>query len=1357
MPVGFNSPARNFFLLGSSGLDIVTNFFKTIVTPDQNFDAVYRAEEIRYDYNSDTYTLAGWGQDNNSTEYGWVENRNYNTATGGSTETWRNLVKSSIANNDLRINALEVDNGYKVVAVGLANDFPFIARYDGLNGTLDFQSTSNSGDVNYTGIAVDINQNYYACGNTSAADQIAYVEKYDSNGNPGWGKSASYEFSNVTLEKISVNSKGEVVAVGTVFDDAGTKGYIVKLDSSTGDVLWDKTLERSSENQTLDIVLPTAVYIDSADFIYVVGRFEDTTSDKSFIIKYSPEGNLLWQRETVAGGNPLEYYEVKADGNTGQIIVFGRYFDTFNNDEMGLLTKYSRSGDLVWRRTIKSSYNQALNFGFEGGAGIALDFDASFYYLLFTDDILSVAGRTPETYTFGKVSSSGNGLGEFVYNDGLGENMTYTIIEIPDRIGRIQDGSVRIETSGLISYPFNANKLLFDDFATSLANKKRQLKDDNVFQYSGSPAIRVADFQELNLLGDVYSGSGDWLDQSGKGNDGYTSTGEPFYGGGGVLFDGDGDYLQIVRGSNTDLAFGTQDFTIEFFANFTKTGMRIMSTGDNGNYTTGGWVFETNNQFGVADSAGNFAYYGTFTYPTNSWAHISVVRNGSNIYGFVNGVQQWSNTISTNITFSGTNDFSLGTGRSGSSGLGAYNLSSSFMVEGAISNLRIVKGTALYTANFTPPTTSLTAIAGTELLICQGNTIADASSNNFAITVNGNPSDTIDGPTHNAAGYWEFDGVDDDIIVNNPDLHYEEMSFEWWLWNDTTQSINTYIGKRNNSSNGYMIFRWNGGRLFFDYGGAVNRWDTGWVVPNTQWVHCVLTRDGNGRKLYVNGVEEASSILPGDYITSTLGVGIGDISSADNYYTDGRIGEVRIYPRALTAAQVFQNYNATKSKYINEAPDTAPKIGPGIVYDSNLLLNYDFGNRATYDRAENLLKYSEQVDGLNYTNPDWGRNGSIDFEYPTDILSPFGTSGVSKFTRTGGGTVYVAQDSFATLEAGKQYTFSLYIKKGTSGKFGLELGDGGDNIRTNFDIDTLLFSNTSATQDFTSLDETGYTDLGNGWYRIWITGTVSASPSGGIFAGDGLVNVALYFTANNVGEYGYVWGAQVNEGGIGRYIKTTTFPITAPTTVKNLSNNLYTATMGVIGNAPDFNSTGYFSFDATNDEVIALDGTVTDPFPKPTNPSIEVWGWKSNWDDGAEGRIASCTQGGGYQIGVGETLMGSANVGSIMYVNGVYAVTQYARSNLSSGWHHFVGTFDGATLRFYVDGTEVDTDSSRSGNVTYPTPTDFLIGGEPGAAGFPDTAKDLTGRVGQVRVYDRALSSTEVSQNFNATRSKYGV
>ena len=87
----------------------------------------------------------------------------------------------------------------------------------------------------------------------------------------------------VVLTKISANDRGEVVAVGFLEDDSAQKGYIVKIDTATGEVLWDRTIERnisgyggfvlpaSGDGITPADVKCTACYIDSRDQIYVVG------------------------------------------------------------------------------------------------------------------------------------------------------------------------------------------------------------------------------------------------------------------------------------------------------------------------------------------------------------------------------------------------------------------------------------------------------------------------------------------------------------------------------------------------------------------------------------------------------------------------------------------------------------------------------------------------------------------------------------------------------------------------------------------------------------------------------------------------------------------------------------------------------------------------------------------------------------------------------------------------------------------------------------------------------------------------------------------------------------------------------
>ena len=482
MPVSFNSPTRNFFLLGSSGADVVTNFFKTI---DQSAgsDGVYKPDEIKYIYDQDKYILAGTATDSQSKDFGWIEKRNQS-----GTQDWNVRVESTQTGVETSLRALDI-NSTNLIAVGKTGSVPWIAKYSD-NGVIDWYATTNSGDVEYTGITSDSNQQYYACGTTTVGDKQAFVEKFDTSGSPGWGKSAFMLGRDVVLNKIATNTRDEVVAVGHLEDDSSFKGYLTKIDTNTGEVLWDRTLETSEDGSFGNkSILCEDVFIDSKDQIYVVGRIFDLGGTRSFIIKYTAEGNIIWQKETDSDYQ-IEYYAVKSDGLTEQTITFGRYFDTTLNDWGGVLSKYSKKGDLVWRRTIFSSFNSSNSFSSTGGY-VSLDADPSFYYVLYYDDVVNTLNGTPERYTYGKISSSGNGLGDFQYSDSTGETIDYEILNVGDQIGRLSDGSVRNDTSDLMTYPFTANKLLFDDLATQVSNKKRQMDDAGSFEYSGSPAIRV--------------------------------------------------------------------------------------------------------------------------------------------------------------------------------------------------------------------------------------------------------------------------------------------------------------------------------------------------------------------------------------------------------------------------------------------------------------------------------------------------------------------------------------------------------------------------------------------------------------------------------------------------------------------------------------------------------------------------------------------------------------------------------------------------------------------------------------------------------------------------------------------------
>ena len=198
-----------------------------------------------------------------------------------------------------------------------------------------------------------------------------------------------------------------------------------------------------------------------------------------------------------------------------------------------------------------------------------------------------------------------------------------------------------------------------------------------------------------------------------------------------VLFDGTGDYLNTSN--NAAFTFDTGDLTIEgwIYQTATSTSTYRVIFADNVYGSTGGYtLYSYNNALNLWKGSGGggaevIAPAGTIT--LNTWTHIAWTRSGSSNRLFINGTQVGATTTdSTNYT--STASF-IGASRLGTFGFAGY-----------ISNARILKGTALYTANFTPPASSLTNIANTSLLTCRSATFVDNGPNNFTITVTGNSS-----------------------------------------------------------------------------------------------------------------------------------------------------------------------------------------------------------------------------------------------------------------------------------------------------------------------------------------------------------------------------------------------------------------------------------------------------------------------------------------------------------------------------------------------------------------------------------------------------------------------------------------
>jgi hypothetical protein len=159
------------------------------------------------------------------------------------------------------------------------------------------------------------------------------------------------------------------------------------------------------------------------------------------------------------------------------------------------------------------------------------------------------------------------------------------------------------------------------------------------------------------------------------------------FGTGSLEFDGTGDYLKFPA-SNT-LEMGTGDFTVEFWiyiaARTSFAAIFLSGLGANDLYVN----FDTSgNVLRLTNSTTVFAVTGTI--PLTTWTHIAVVRSSGSSKIYVDGTGGTAVTCTINFTATGP---SIGAANAGQSPFNGY-----------IDDLRVTKGVARYTANFTAPT-----------------------------------------------------------------------------------------------------------------------------------------------------------------------------------------------------------------------------------------------------------------------------------------------------------------------------------------------------------------------------------------------------------------------------------------------------------------------------------------------------------------------------------------------------------------------------------------------------------------------------------------------------------------------------
>lgn len=326
-------------------------------------------------------------------------------------------------------------------------------------------------------------------------------------------------------------------------------------------------------------------------------------------------------------------------------------------------------------------------------------------------------------------------------------------------------------------------------------------------------------------------------------------------------FNGSSQYLNV----NSVTAVGTGDFTVEAFVYFNAVGVdealfQLDLAGVATNWqlsldiTTNKFRFFVRNDVGVS----NADMLSSTVAVAKQWYHVAGVVSGTTATLYVNGISVASATLSGVRTGTGTTIFM---GQNGAGG-GRY-------LNGYMSNNRYVKGTAVYTANFIPPTANLTNITNTVLLTLQNATIVDNSSNGYTVVNNNTVVTSVQSPFLNPtvltadssgnANNWTPNNISltagstYDSLTDVPTLTSTTVA-NYAVWNAVAAGIDSVIDN---------------GNLRISYGSAATRTGTaatmGMTTGKFYWEVTVisLTSSPGNAEIGISNTTENSSVSSG--------------------------------------------------------------------------------------------------------------------------------------------------------------------------------------------------------------------------------------------------------------------------------------------------------------------------------------------------------------------------------------------------------------------------------------------------------------------------------------------------------------
>jgi hypothetical protein len=389
--------------------------------------------------------------------------------------------------------------------------------------------------------------------------------------------------------------------------------------------------------------------------------------------------------------------------------------------------------------------------------------------------------------------------------------------------------------------------------------------------------------------------------------------------GGSGYFDGSGDYL--VPSSNTPMDFGTGNFTIEgWFYTGDKSisgGANRMIAGNSGNSYTMQLYIDSSGYLTFGNTGSTFIR-GSTDLANNAWHHFAISRSGTStnqIAMWVDGTRVAQGTNSQNYT-------------SGTIYIGAFGTSDGFW-NGYISNLRIVKGTAVYdptVSTLTIPTSPLTAITNTSLLtnFTNGAIFDNAMMNDLETVGNAQISTSV---KKYGTGSLAFDGTGD--YLQAPDspvfnLGSGNWTIESWIYLNSAKSYNGFYGKRQAGQFGLALQIDSSGVLSISASITGSSWALGGASLGSgyttgAWMHVAVTRSGTTITGWLNGSSTGTQTLTGAIFAAT-----GYPAVIGSAFDTGSAQDLNGYMDDFRLTNGYARYTTTFTPPTSALSDTGP-------------------------------------------------------------------------------------------------------------------------------------------------------------------------------------------------------------------------------------------------------------------------------------------------------------------------------------------------------------------------------------------------------------------------------------------------